>query len=405
MKLPELPLQWQAFGVAVTIGAAVGSTASLAEPDWRTLTTSVAATACSLLAIRWASRAAAPKAGEVVVEAGGSEPAQDTAFEAEAVDRQLQPTADPIGDLAAHLAASRQLFERARRDVTSVVDETEQAASTIVTKLWVVDSTVNQLLGGLDRLEVQIADLIDRTDQKLAGNKGRIDAVVAHREEAMARSKYRLAEIDGLTSNLDGAVQAIRDIARQTNLLALNATIEAARAGEAGAGFAVVAREVKHLSQRSDHSAAKVREDIESLRSSIDTQIGAMFGEAAEAERSDLNEVQTTVEGMSVDIRSFVSHQNELLGQVHQESQQLAGPVMELIGSIQFQDVTRQRLEFLDGVFAVATRHFAALEAALAGDGPTRTLPDLGDFVDIATAEGPSQPRAAIAANARIELF
>ena len=58
-------------------------------------------------------------------------------------------------------------------------------------------------------------------------------------------------------------IKLIDDISFQTNLLALNAAVEAARAGEAGAGFGVVANEVRNLSMRAADAAHESASVIE----------------------------------------------------------------------------------------------------------------------------------------------
>ncbi|WP_165313782.1 methyl-accepting chemotaxis protein [Vibrio ziniensis] len=85
-----------------------------------------------------------------------------------------------------------------------------------------------------------------------------------------------IGDLENHTHEISTILSTIRSIAEQTNLLALNAAIEAARAGEHGRGFAVVADEVRVLSQRTHQSTEEIQSKIEGLQRVTGDAVSAM---------------------------------------------------------------------------------------------------------------------------------
>ncbi len=155
---------------------------------------------------------------------------------------------------------------------------------------------------------------------------------------SMTELTESMRTISKASDDIAKIIKTIDEISFQTNLLALNAAVEAARAGEAGAGFAVVAEEVRNLAMRST-SAAKdiailIDDTVTKIKdgSLIVSKTNEDFIKVTEGEKK-IRSLVSEISGASTEQSQGIAQINIALSEMDRGVQQTAAVAEESAGS------------------------------------------------------------------------
>jgi methyl-accepting chemotaxis protein len=156
------------------------------------------------------------------------------------------------------------------KGLTQGAEQVSSASEQISRASQQVAQGANEQASGIQEASSSLEEIASMTKQNSNNAQeariivNEVGQIIENVQSHMGQMGRAIDEITTLSEEISKIVKTSDEIAFQTNLLALNAAVEAARAGEAGAGFTVVANEVRNLAMKASEAAKNTSHLIES---------------------------------------------------------------------------------------------------------------------------------------------
>lgn len=208
------------------------------------------------------------------------------------VRKETDNSSNAADELRKSMESSRQALEQMKQSIEIVAHERSQQDTVIMAATGNVKQMEQSASSVESQVEIQ-ADAIGQSSTAVSQMAANIRSVTGMTEQAnsfanvlknsttigttsLTQAVNAINDIQSVSSEIRSTMTVIQNLANQTNILSMNAAIEAAHAGSYGAGFAVVATEVRNLAESSAKSAKTIQGLIKSMIEKVSSGVEAI---------------------------------------------------------------------------------------------------------------------------------